>query len=67
MPKYIYKPILEKIQEAYLTNAGKAYEPKIDIESGVRVIIEAPTEQEALEASFGFVDFRMWELDKTED
>ena len=31
LPKFIYKPILEKIQEAYLVNAQKDYEPGFDI------------------------------------
>jgi hypothetical protein len=67
LPKYYYKPILEKIQEAYLSNAQKDYEPGFDIESNVRIVIDAPNDQEAEDARIGFVDIRMWELEKTED
>ena len=62
MPKYIYKPILEKIQEAYLVNAQKEYEPGFDIESNVRIVIEADTEELSDLSRYGFVDIRMWEL-----
>ena len=62
MPKYIYKPILEPIKEAYLVNAEKAYEPGFDIESNVRLTIEADTQELADLSCYGFVDIRMWEL-----
>ena len=62
MPKYIYKPILEKIKETYLENAKKEYEPGFDIESNVRLVIEADTEELADLSRYGFVDIRMWEL-----
>jgi hypothetical protein len=63
LPKYIYKPILEKIKETYLENAKKEYEPGFDIESNVRLVIEADTEELADLSRYGFVDIRMWELD----
>ena len=62
LPKFIYKPILEKIQEVYLANAQKDYEPGFDIESNVRLVIEADTEELADLSRYGFVDIRMWEL-----
>lgn len=62
MAKYIYKPILEKIQETYLINAQKDYEPGFDVESNVRLVIEADTEELADLSRYGFVDIRMWEL-----
>jgi hypothetical protein len=62
LPKYYYKPILEKIKEAYLVNAQKEYEPGFDIESNVRIVIEADTEELADLSRYGFVDIRMWEL-----
>lgn len=62
LPKYYYKPILEKIQEAYLANAQKDYEPGFDVESNVRLVIEADTEELADLSRYGFVDIRMWEL-----
>ena len=62
MPKFYYKPIFEKIQEAYLANAQKDYEPGFDVESNVRLVIEADTEELADLSRYGFVDIRMWEL-----
>ena len=62
MPKFYYKPILEKIQEAYLENAKKEYNPGFDIESNVRIVIEADTQDLADLSRYGFVDIRMWEL-----
>ncbi len=62
LPKFYYKPILEKIQEAYLVNAEKPYEPGFDIETNVRIVIEADTEELADLSRYGFVDIRMWEL-----
>jgi hypothetical protein len=60
--KYHYKPILEKIQEAYLENAKKEYDPGFNIESNVRLVIEAESDTDALNSMMGFVDIRMWEL-----
>ena len=62
LPKFYYKPILEKIQEAYLTNAKKEYEAGFDIESNVRLVIEADTQDLADLSRYGFVDISMWEL-----
>lgn len=63
MPKYIYKPIVEKIKEVYLENAKAEYNPNIDVESNVRLVIEADSQDDADKARVGFVDIRMWELD----
>lgn len=63
LPKYIYKPILEKVQEVYLENAQKEYIAGFDIESNVRLVIEAETEELADLSRYGFVDIRMWELE----
>ncbi len=62
MPKFYYKPILEKIQEAYLINAKKEYQAGFDIESNVRLVIEADTQDLADLSRYGFVDISMWEL-----
>jgi hypothetical protein len=62
LPKYIYKPILEKVQEVYLENAKKEYVAGFDIESNVRIIIEADNEKLADLSRYGFLDIRMWEL-----
>ncbi len=63
LPKYSYRPILEVIKETYLANAQKEYEPGFDIESNVRLVIEADTEELADLSRYGFVDIRMWELE----
>lgn len=62
MPKFYYKPVLETIKETYLENAKKEYNPGFDIEEGVRLVIEADTEELADLSRYGFVDIRMWEL-----
>lgn len=67
MPKYYYKPILSMVQESYLENAKKEYSPGIDIESNVRLVVEADLEEESDQARYGIIDIRMWELDKVED
>ena len=64
LPKYIYKPILEKVQKIYLENAKKEYIAGFDIESNVRLVIEADTEELADLSRYGFVDIRMWELEE---
>lgn len=67
MPKYHYKPILSVINEVYVKNAGVEFKPGIDIESNVRLIVEADSEDVADKARYGYVDINMWELDKVED
>lgn len=62
MPKFYYKPILEIIKEAYLENAKQEYTAGFDIESNVRLVIEADTQELADISRYGFVDIRMWEL-----
>jgi hypothetical protein len=62
LPKFYYKPILEIIKETYLENAKKEYVPGFDIESNIRLVIEADTQELADLSRYGFVDIRMWEL-----
>ena len=62
MPKFYYKPILEIIKETYLENAEKEYDPGFNIESNIRLVIEADTQELADVSRYGFVDIRMWEL-----
>ena len=61
MPKFYYKPLLENIKETYLENAKQEYKPGFDIESNVRLVIEADTQELADLSRHGFVDIRMWE------
>lgn len=67
MPKYYYKPIFDKVQEAYLANAKVEYKPGIDIEENVTLVVDADSEEHSQQVCYGFVDVRMWELFKTED
>lgn len=67
MSKYYYKPILSIVEETYLENAKKEYTSEINIEENVRIAVEAPTQEAAFAAMYGFLDIRMWELDKVED
>lgn len=62
MPKYIYKPILEKIKESYLEHTEVEYITELDVESNVRLVIEADSQELADNSRIGFVDIRMWEL-----
>lgn len=62
MPKYRYRPILEKVQEAYLENAKTEYKPGVDIESAVSLVVEASSLEIAQQVCYGFIDVRMWEL-----
>jgi hypothetical protein len=62
LPKFQYRPILEKIQESYLENAKQEYKPGFDIESNIRLVIEADSQELADLSRYGFVDIRMWEL-----
>jgi hypothetical protein len=67
LPKYYYKPIFDKVQEAYLANAKVEYKPGIDIEENVTLVVDADSEEHSQQVCYGFVDVRMWELFKTED
>lgn len=67
MPKYYYKPILSVVEETYLENAQKEYTAAINIEENVRMVVESDTEDDGYQALYGFVDIRMWEIDKVED
>ena len=62
MPKYIYKPILEKIKETYFSHTEVEYVTEVDVESNVRLVIEADSQELADNSRIGFVDIRMWEL-----
>jgi hypothetical protein len=62
LPKFYYKPILAKIEESYLENAKTEYKPGFDIESNIRLVIEADTQELADLSRYGFVDIRMWGL-----
>ncbi len=67
MPKYYYKPIVSLINEVYKENAGAEFKPTIDIENNVRVVVEADNQDDADKSRIGYLDIRMWELDKVED
>ncbi len=67
MPKYYYKPVLSVIKEMYLKNAGTDFKPSINIEESVRIVVEADSQEAADSSRIGYIDIRMWELDKVED
>ncbi len=67
LPKYYYKPILSVIEEMYEKNAGTKLNSGIDIETSVRIVIEADSQEVADKSRIGFIDIRMWELDRVED
>lgn len=62
MPKYYYKPVVALINEQYKVNAGVEFNPAIDIESNVRLVVEADTQEVADKSRIGYLDIRMWEL-----
>jgi hypothetical protein len=62
LPKYQYRPILEKVKETYLENAKTEYKPGFDIEENIRLVIEADSQELADLSRYGFVDINMWEL-----
>ena len=61
LPKYYYKPILKNIKKTYAINSKEEYEAGFDIESNVRLVIEADTQELADSSRRGFVDIPMWE------
>lgn len=63
MPKYSYRPVLAKVEETYLENAKQEYKAPIDIESSVRLVVEADSQELSDKSIIGFVDIRMWELE----
>lgn len=67
LPKYHYKPLIDKVQEAYLANAQKEYDPGVDIGSHVTLVVDADSQEHSQQVCYGFIDVRMWELFKTED
>ena len=62
MPKFYYKPLIGVIKETYLENSKQEYNPGFDIDSNIRLVIEAETQEQADKSRHGFVDIRMWEL-----
>ena len=63
LPKYYYKPILSNVEKVYLENAKTEYNPGMDIESNVRLVVEADDLDSVNKAIIGFVDIGMWELE----
>ena len=67
MPKYYYKPIVDKVEEIYLQNAKKSFFENGKYDLNIVVVVEANSEEESLEMRKGVTDIRMWELDHTEE
>jgi len=51
----------------YLKNSGTVLKTDIDIEANVRIVVEADSQELADSSRVGYIDIRMWELDKIED
>ena len=67
MPKYHYRPISDKVKSVYLENAKTEYNPGVDIETNVNLVVEASSEDAAQKICYGFINVEMWKLEKTED
>jgi hypothetical protein len=67
LPKYIYKPVMEKIEEVYLENAKTEFKSAVDLSLNVRLVVEADSEEDSKSARVGITDIRMWELESTEE
>jgi hypothetical protein len=66
LPKYYYKPIVEKVEEIYFENAKKDFFQNGRFDLNATVVVEAENEDEALKIRMGITDIRMWVLDHVE-
>lgn len=69
MPKYIYKPINNVVEESYIEHTGKSiYEVLGDVDlSSITLVVTANTEEESFTVRQGVTDVRMWQLESTEE
>jgi hypothetical protein len=67
LPKYYYKPIVDKVEEIYLQNAKKPFFENGKYDLTITVVVEAKSEEESLQMRKGVTDIRMWELDHIEE
>jgi len=67
LPKYYYKPIIEKVEEIYLQNAKKPFFENGNYDLNIAIVVDAQSEEESLQMRIGVTDIRMWELDYIEE
>ena len=69
MSKYIYKIVLESMEEIYLKNAGRIFFNTDEERQAfnAELVIEADSPEQSLAMRIGMTDIRMWELDRIED
>lgn len=69
MSKYIYKIVLNSMEEIYLQNAGRVFFNTDEERQAfnAELVIEADSPEQSLAMRIGMTDIRMWELDRIED
>lgn len=69
MSKYIYKIVLDSMEEIYLKNAGRVFFNTEEERQAfnAELVIEADSPEQSLAMRIGMTDIRMWELDRIED
>ncbi len=69
MSKYIYKVVLQPMEDLYLQNAGKVFFNTEEERQAfnAELTIEADSPEQSLAIRVGITDIRMWELDRIED
>lgn len=69
MPRYIYKPILQVVEDTYMENAKQdIYEALGPVDfSMCRISVYADSEEEATAIRKGVTDIRMWTLEEVKD
>jgi hypothetical protein len=65
MTKFHYRPILDKVKEIYLENAGSEFSVDQD-DFKATLIVEADSSEMADKIRTGITDITMWELDHEE-
>lgn len=65
MTKFYYRPILDKVKEIYLENAGSEF--MVDaVDFNALLVVEADSADMADKIRTGITDITMWELDHEE-
>jgi hypothetical protein len=69
LSKYIYKIVLDSMEEIYLKNAGRVFFNTEEERQAfnAELVIEADSPEQSLAMRIGMTDIRMWELDRIED
>jgi len=69
LSKYIYKVVLQPMEDLYLQNAGKVFFNTEEERQAfnAELTIEADSPEQSLAIRVGITDIRMWELDRIED